>query len=236
MSGSPSGADGSSEPHIRIGNDERAAALQALDEHLSAGRLEPDEYGDRVAKASVARTCEELEVLFVDLPEPHLPRGAQLAAAGPAPAPPPRRSEPSSDRDERVLGGRAGAVVVALAPIIALALFFATRWWVWFLLVPAVAVVVYGGRDHRRRGRSPTVLLGERPVVGVLHPGAMGAALGAALKPVAGQVIWAAAGRSDATGKRAELADLVAVPDVAELAARSDLVISICPPDRKSVV
>jgi Domain of unknown function (DUF1932) len=74
------------------------------------------------------------------------------------------------------------------------------------------------------------VLLGERPVVGVLHPGAMGAALGAALKPVAGQVIWAAAGRSDATGKRAELADLVAVPDVAELVARSDLVISICPP------
>jgi hypothetical protein len=24
---------------------------------------------------------------------------------------------------------------------------------VWFLLVPAVAVVVYGGRDQRRRGR-----------------------------------------------------------------------------------
>ena len=74
------------------------------------------------------------------------------------------------------------------------------------------------------------MVLGERPVVGVLHPGAMGAALGAALKPVAGQVIWAAAGRSDATSKRAELADLVAVPDVAELVARSDLVISICPP------
>jgi uncharacterized membrane protein YdbT with pleckstrin-like domain len=101
----------------------------------------------------VARTPEELEALFVDLPEPHPPPGAQLAATGPAPAPPPRRSEPSSDRAERVLGGRTGAVVVALAPIIALALFFATRWWVWFLLVPAVAVVVYGGRDQRRRGR-----------------------------------------------------------------------------------
>jgi hypothetical protein len=24
---------------------------------------------------------------------------------------------------------------------------------VWFLLIPAVAVVVYGGRDQRRRGR-----------------------------------------------------------------------------------
>lgn len=73
--------------------------------------------------------------------------------------------------------------------------------------------------------------LSGRPVVGVLHPGAMGAALGAAFKPVAGQVIWAAAGRSDRTAKRAELADLVAVPDVACLVARSDLVVSICPPD-----
>ena len=69
-----------------------------------------------------------------------------------------------------------------------------------------------------------------RPVVGVLHPGAMGAAIGSALKPAAGAVIWAAAGRSDATAKRAETADLVGVPDVVELARRADVIISICPP------
>ena len=69
-----------------------------------------------------------------------------------------------------------------------------------------------------------------RPVVGVLHPGAMGAALGSALRPRAGAVIWAAAGRSQATSKRAELADLVAVPDVAALARRSDAILSVCPP------
>lgn len=67
-------------------------------------------------------------------------------------------------------------------------------------------------------------------MIGVLHPGAMGAALGSALKPVAGVVIWAAAGRSDVTAKRAEIADLVGVPDVAELARRADVIISICPP------
>ena len=43
-------------------------------------------------------------------------------------------------------------------------------------------------------------------------------------------MIWAAAGRSHATAKRAELADLVAVPDVAELARRAHVVVSICPP------
>ena len=69
-----------------------------------------------------------------------------------------------------------------------------------------------------------------RPVVGVLHPGAMGAAVGSALRPRAGAVVWAAAGRSQATSKRAELADLVGVPDVAALARRSDVVISVCPP------
>jgi 3-hydroxyisobutyrate dehydrogenase-like beta-hydroxyacid dehydrogenase len=72
--------------------------------------------------------------------------------------------------------------------------------------------------------------LGRRPVVGVLHPGAMGAALGSALKARAGVVIWADGGRSHATAKRAELADLIAVPDVAALARRCDLIISICPP------
>lgn len=70
----------------------------------------------------------------------------------------------------------------------------------------------------------------DRPVVGVLHPGAMGAAIGSALKARAGAVMWAAAGRSQETSKRAELADLVAVPDVAVLARRCDVIISICPP------
>src|SRR4051794_3449995 len=69
-----------------------------------------------------------------------------------------------------------------------------------------------------------------RPVVGILHPGAMGAALGSALKARAGAVIWADAGRSHATAKRAELADLQAVPDVAELARRAHVIVSICPP------
>lgn len=74
------------------------------------------------------------------------------------------------------------------------------------------------------------VTLPRRPVIGVLHPGVMGAALGSALKPVAGAVIWAVAGRSVSTSKRAELADLVGVPDLAELARRAHLIISSCPP------
>ena len=58
----------------------------------------------------------------------------------------------------------------------------------------------------------------------------MGASIGSALKPVAAAVVWAAAGRTQATSKRAELADLVGVPDVAAVARRCDVIISICPP------
>lgn len=79
-------------------------------------------------------------------------------------------------------------------------------------------------------------MLPPRPVIGILHPGAMGAAVGSALKPAAGAVIWAAAGRSITTSKRAETADLVGVPDLAELARRSDVIISVCPPDAARAV
>src|SRR6187551_178743 len=72
--------------------------------------------------------------------------------------------------------------------------------------------------------------LPSRPVVGVLHPGAMGAAVGSALKARAAAVIWAAAGRSITTSRRAELADLVGVADLTDLARRADVIISVCPP------
>jgi 3-hydroxyisobutyrate dehydrogenase-like beta-hydroxyacid dehydrogenase len=53
---------------------------------------------------------------------------------------------------------------------------------------------------------------------------------------VAGAVIWAAAGRSLTTSKRAETADLVGVPDLGELVRRSDVVVSVCPPDAARAV
>jgi Domain of unknown function (DUF1932) len=90
------------------------------------------------------------------------------------------------------------------------------------------------GEDERVQGRVRE--LPGRPVVGVLHPGVMGAAVGSALKATAGVVIWAAAGRSITTSRRAELADLVSVPDLAELARRADLIVSVCPPDAARAV
>jgi len=65
--------------------------------------------------------------------------------------------------------------------------------------------------------------------VGLLHPGEMGAAVGAALREQGHRVVWAAEGRSAETLARAEAAGLRDAGSAAEV-ARSDVVFSICPP------
>jgi 3-hydroxyisobutyrate dehydrogenase-like beta-hydroxyacid dehydrogenase len=65
-------------------------------------------------------------------------------------------------------------------------------------------------------------------VVGLLHPGEMGAAIGNALVAASQTVLWASEGRSDATRARAAAFDDAGT--VTELAARSDVVLSIVPP------
>ncbi len=66
---------------------------------------------------------------------------------------------------------------------------------------------------------------------GLLHPGAMGSSVGAALRQGGARVVWAGEGRSDATRQRAEKADLEDAGDLTALAAASEIVFSICPPD-----
>lgn len=70
----------------------------------------------------------------------------------------------------------------------------------------------------------------DAATVGLLHPGRMGGGLGGALAEAGHRVLWCRAGRSAATAKRAGDFGLEAVDDLAELAARSDVIVSICPP------
>jgi hypothetical protein len=66
--------------------------------------------------------------------------------------------------------------------------------------------------------------------IGVLHPGEMGATVGAVLRARGETVLWASAGRSAATKTRAEEARLEDAGAVEELARRCDVIISLCPP------
>lgn len=62
--------------------------------------------------------------------------------------------------------------------------------------------------------------------IAILHPGAMGAAIGRTLVDSGHRTYWLARDRSDATRRRAERAGLLAAADPLEC----DIVIAVCPP------
>ena len=67
-------------------------------------------------------------------------------------------------------------------------------------------------------------------IIGLLHPGEMGAAVGRCLTARGRTVLWASQGRSPATAERAAAAGLTDVGTVAELAGRAGIIFSVCPP------
>jgi 3-hydroxyisobutyrate dehydrogenase-like beta-hydroxyacid dehydrogenase len=67
-------------------------------------------------------------------------------------------------------------------------------------------------------------------VIGLLHPGEMGAAVGRGLAGAGHEVLWVSQGRGPATAARAAAAGLADAGSVAALAARADVIISVCPP------
>jgi 3-hydroxyisobutyrate dehydrogenase-like beta-hydroxyacid dehydrogenase len=67
-------------------------------------------------------------------------------------------------------------------------------------------------------------------IVGILHPGSMGSAVGAALRAHGHEALWASEGRSPATAARAQAAGMQDAGTVAALLSRAEVVLSICPP------
>lgn len=156
MSTSPDGR-----PPLRIGTLEREAACKALDAHLTAGRLDAEEYGERYAKASLARDYSELDALFVDLPAPHWAPPRSAGATWPSYWP----QQPQDNRfQQRVqwtryvpasIFGRIVAAVAAIAiaalvlPMIAVAAI------IWFVVLPMLTGRSCGSRRYRNvRGRA----------------------------------------------------------------------------------
>jgi 3-hydroxyisobutyrate dehydrogenase-like beta-hydroxyacid dehydrogenase len=66
--------------------------------------------------------------------------------------------------------------------------------------------------------------------IGLLHPGEMGAAIGAELASAGHDVMWASEGRSRESAERAARGGLRDVGSAAEIARQAAVVLSICPP------
>jgi 3-hydroxyisobutyrate dehydrogenase-like beta-hydroxyacid dehydrogenase len=67
-------------------------------------------------------------------------------------------------------------------------------------------------------------------VIGLLHPGEMGAAVGRCLTKSGHTVLWASEGRSPATQARAKEAEINDVGTIAAVAAKAGIILSVCPP------
>jgi hypothetical protein len=139
---------------LRISDTEREQAIRLLGEHMSVGRLDVDECGERSARAAAAKTRRELTELFADLPGPRPTFGA---AAAPAPAQPPGDRAPRAiSHEERMAAQRVWGAMVPLSAILAVVLFFTVAH-VWFIfLLPAVVTVLGGavwGDDWRHDRR-----------------------------------------------------------------------------------
>ena len=70
----------------------------------------------------------------------------------------------------------------------------------------------------------------DKSVIGLLHPGEMGAAVGGCLSQRGLTVLWASAGRSPATADRAAAAGMRDVGSVGEMSGQADVILSVCPP------
>lgn len=67
-------------------------------------------------------------------------------------------------------------------------------------------------------------------VVGLLHPGAMGASVAAAVAGAGCRVLWASAGRSEATHDRARRVGLEDAGALDVMVRASGVILSVCPP------
>jgi 3-hydroxyisobutyrate dehydrogenase-like beta-hydroxyacid dehydrogenase len=66
--------------------------------------------------------------------------------------------------------------------------------------------------------------------IALLHPGNMGATIGAAAATSGARVLWASSQRSAATRARAKQAGLVDAETLAEAVRQSEVILSVCPP------
>lgn len=117
---------------LRVGDAERDEAARQLGEHFATGRLERDEYDERLEAVFAARTGGDLAAVFRDLPGQH-PRAQRVSA--------PRIQRPTRRRRPPFL-----PVLLVLIGIAA----FTGAWWVLWIGLGAFFLLGGGACGSRR--------------------------------------------------------------------------------------
>jgi hypothetical protein len=140
-------------PELRIGDQERDAAVSALGEHYAAGRLTKEEYDERSEVAWKARTNSDLAPLFVDLPP--------LGQAGRA-VPTPRQATALPTWPPQPSPSRSGGFRLPLLPmvLIVVGLVMLTDGWALPLLLLGAFLWLKAAVGRRIRARATTARSG----------------------------------------------------------------------------
>ena len=153
----------------RIGDAERDEAAECLREHLAQGRLSQTEFDERLNTALSARTADDLQPLFVDLPDPRpstLKGVEPMASPWPAYNPPPPSVRPSPSMPPAPVV-RPNANLPATSPRWAtglmvaaavawpawLMLSFATSWRFWWLVWIPITISAIAGKFRSETGQ-----------------------------------------------------------------------------------
>ena len=138
---------------MRIGDTEREQALAALGEHMSAGRLTIDEYGERSAKVTAARTRGELLELFTDLPDPK-PGSAPMPQPAAASAQPPAKPAAAPVEKRGNAPRISMAAIAAAAWPVCIAIGLITDKWI-VMAIPVLLSwfigALFGGRHQKEQ-------------------------------------------------------------------------------------
>lgn len=67
------------DPGLRVSDADRETVVTELGQHFQDGRLDQNEFSERMGAALSAKTEGDLAGLLTDLPRPYLPNTAQLA-------------------------------------------------------------------------------------------------------------------------------------------------------------
>lgn len=126
---------------IRVSDTEREDALGKLGHHMTEGRLDIDEYGERTAKVAAAKTRGQILELFGDLPDPRPTFGR--------PGPPPAHHEPRTVSTAQRI---APVLIPIMLVMVAIGLTFALRVPIFFLLP---FIFFFASNRRWRHGHGP---------------------------------------------------------------------------------
>ena len=143
-------------PRMRAGTTDRQAAVDRLTRHFTEGRLNAEEFDDRVGRAYAATYLDELPELLADLPEGRSDsRRGPGSAGGPWPA---NSGEPWAAKPWDGPRRPPPPIFAALSVVFLLALMFTigavTHGFFPFPLLWLGLVALFVTRGHRRRALS----------------------------------------------------------------------------------